>query len=45
MVMSLWVPYYASSLGGFHIEDMIPVTETGCENFDTLPRRLISLAA
>ncbi len=44
MVMSLEVPYYASSLGGFNIEDMILVTETGCENFNTLPRKLISLA-
>ena len=44
MVMSLEVPYYASSLGGFNIEDMILVTETGCESFNTLPRKLISLA-
>ncbi len=29
MVMSLEVPYYASSLGGFNIEDMIVVTQTG----------------
>ena len=43
MVFSLEVPYYASSLGGFNIEDMIAVTESGYENFNTLPRKLIRL--
>jgi len=31
---------YSHALGGVRIEDMVVVTETGCENFNALPERL-----
>lgn len=34
MVMCLEAPYYAESLGSFQIEDMILITQDGCEIFN-----------
>ena len=45
MAMSLEIPYCRrSSPGGFSVEDLILVMATGCENFNTLSRRLVSPA-
>ena len=43
MVMCLELPYYPADVGGFNIEDMILVTESGHEVLTTLPRDLVSL--
>ncbi len=31
---------YSHALGGTRVEDMVLVTENGCENFNTLPEGL-----
>ena len=31
---------YSHAVGGIRVEDMVAVTETGCENFDELPEGL-----
>lgn len=41
MVMCIETPYYELGFGGFQVEDMVTVTETGVESFMTLPRDLI----
>ena len=43
MVFCLETPCYVDSLGSFQIEDMILITEDGCENFNTLPYDLVEL--
>ena len=43
MVLCLETPYYAESLGSFQIEDMLVITQDGCEIFNTLPYDLIEL--
>jgi Xaa-Pro aminopeptidase len=32
---------YALGIGGIRIEDMVAVTATGCENFNTLQESLV----
>jgi Xaa-Pro dipeptidase len=41
MVMCIETPYYELGFGGFQVEDMVTVTDTGVESFMTLPRELI----
>lgn len=41
MVMCIETPYYELGFGGFQVEDMVLVTETGVESFMTLPRDLL----
>ncbi len=43
MVLCLEVPYYAESLGSFQLEDMLVITQDGCEIFNTSPYDLIEL--
>lgn len=43
MVICLETPYYGHGVGAIMIEDMVLVTETGCERLNTLSRDLISL--
>ena len=43
MVLCLETPYYSGNLGSFQIEDMALITETGSENFNTLPYELVEL--
>ncbi len=43
MLFCLETPYYSASLGSYQIEDMILITETGSENFNTLPYDLVEL--
>ena len=43
MLLCLETPYYSASLGSFQIEDMILITETGHENFNTLSYELVEL--
>lgn len=40
MVMCLEIPYYPADVGGFNIEDMYLITETGYELLTHLPRDL-----
>ena len=32
---------YALGVGGIRVEDMVAVTDTGCENFNTLQESLV----
>lgn len=41
MVMCIETPYYELGFGGFQVEDMVTVTETGVESLMTLQRDLI----
>ncbi|WBY04019.1 Xaa-Pro peptidase family protein [Ramlibacter tataouinensis] len=41
MVMCIETPYYEIGFGGFQVEDMVTVTQTGVESFMTLPRDLM----
>jgi Xaa-Pro dipeptidase len=41
MVMCIETPYYELGFGGFQVEDMVLVTQTGVESFMTLPRGLL----
>jgi Xaa-Pro aminopeptidase len=43
MVICLETPYYGYGVGSIMIEDMVLVTENGCERLNTLSRDLISL--
>ncbi len=43
MLLCLELPYYSASLGSYQIEDMILITETGHENFNTLSYDLVEL--
>ena len=43
MLLCLEAPYYSASLGSYQIEDMILITETGHENFNTLSYDLVEL--
>lgn len=43
MVVCLELPYYPADVGGFNIEDMYLITETGHEVLTHLPRDLIEL--
>ena len=43
MLLCLETPYYSPSLGSYQIEDMILITETGHENFNTLSYELVEL--
>ena len=43
MLLCLEAPYYSASLGSYQIEDMILITETGHENFNTLSYELVEL--
>lgn len=43
MVICLEVPFYPADVGGFNIEDVILVTETGHETLTSLPRDLRSV--
>jgi Xaa-Pro aminopeptidase len=43
MVICLETPYYGYGVGSIMIEDMVLVTENGCERLSTLSRDLISL--
>lgn len=43
MVICLETPYYGYGIGSIMIEDMVLVTETGCERLNRLSRDLISL--
>ncbi|MFN3645333.1 MAG: M24 family metallopeptidase [Gemmobacter sp.] len=37
MMLAFECPFYATGLGGFFIEDMVLVTETGAETLNRLP--------
>ena len=41
MVMCIETPYYELGFGGFQVEDMVLVTETGVESLMTMPRNLL----
>ena len=41
MVMCIETPYYELGFGGFQVEDMVLVTDTGVESLMTLPRELM----
>ena len=41
MVMCIETPYYELGFGGFQVEDMVLVTDTGVESLMTLPRDLL----
>ena len=41
MVMCIETPYYELGFGGFQVEDMVHVTDTGVESLMTLPRELM----
>ena len=43
MLLCLEAPYYSASTGSYQIEDMILITETGHENFNTLSYDLVEL--
>ncbi len=43
MLLCLETPYYSAGLGSYQIEDMILITETGHENFNTLSYELVEL--
>ena len=43
MLLCLETPYYSAALGSYQIEDMLLITETGAENFNTLPYELVEL--
>ncbi|WP_036711580.1 M24 family metallopeptidase [Paenibacillus pinihumi] len=43
MVICLETPYYGYGIGSIMIEDMVLVTENGCERLNKLSRELISL--
>lgn len=43
MLLCLETPYYSAALGSYQIEDMILITETGAENFNTLSYELVEL--
>ncbi|OCT16337.1 peptidase [Paenibacillus pectinilyticus] len=43
MVVCLETPYYGYGIGAIMIEDMVLITENGCERLNTLSRDLISL--
>ena len=43
MLLCLEAPYYSASLGSYQIEDMVLITETGHENFNTLSYELVEL--
>lgn len=43
MLLCLETPYYSARLGSYQIEDMILITETGAENFNTLSYELVEL--
>ncbi len=43
MVLCIEAPYYSASLGSYQIEDMVLITEDGCEFFNTLPYGLVEL--
>jgi len=43
MVICLELPYYPADVGGFNIEDMFLITETGNEVLTHLPRDLVEL--
>ena len=43
MLLCLEVPYYSASLGSYQIEDMILITESGHENFNTLSYEMVVL--
>ena len=43
MVLAVETPYYGVSVGSFCIEDMVLMTDDGCENFNTLPYDLVEL--
>lgn len=42
MAMCIETPYYELGFGGFQVEDMVVVTETGVESLMTLPRGLLA---
>lgn len=39
-VLTIEPGLYCKAIGGLRIEDMVAVTESGCENFNTLPQSL-----
>ncbi|MBE1442948.1 M24 family metallopeptidase [Paenibacillus sp. OAS669] len=43
MVICLETPYYGHGLGSIMIEDMVLVTDKGCERLNSLSRELVSL--
>lgn len=43
MVLAFECPFYATGLGGFIIEDMVLVTETGAETLNRLPTDFVCL--
>lgn len=43
MLLCLETPYYSASTGSYQIEDMILITDTGHENFNTLSYDLVEL--
>jgi Xaa-Pro aminopeptidase len=43
MLLCLETPYYSASTGSYQIEDMILITESGHENFNTLSYELVEL--
>ncbi len=44
MVVCLELPYYPADVGGFNIEDMFLITETGHEVLTHLPREMVEVA-
>jgi len=43
MVLCVEMPYYAHGVGAFQLEDMVVVTETGCEKLTSLDRDLVGV--
>ena len=43
MLLCLETPYYSASLGSYQIEDMVLITESGHENFNSLSYELVEL--
>jgi Xaa-Pro aminopeptidase len=41
MVLAIELPWYIDGVGGFQCEDIVRVTENGCESFNETTRELV----